>query len=231
MGNITSKVSLNSVAVKVEPGTIVMGTTSALVSNSYSSPGKVEMVTATTGLVIGYLRSVRPTFGRMPAAARWVFMELGLQMFMAGVGVSAGSGIVDTLEDFGTQGERPTHPELLDWLATELMESGWSMKHVHRQIVLSEIPGLFQLKQHDIGGLAGFERPDLVEAGRGGSACRRPVHHGFGGGRGRATDSAMDREGGVQRLGHVARLVRRRPVDTKGDDASHRCELRRRSDP
>ena len=48
-----------------------------------------------------------------------------------------GHGIVQTIEDFGTQGEKPTHPELLDWLAIELIESGWSMKHVHRQIVLS----------------------------------------------------------------------------------------------
>jgi len=48
-----------------------------------------------------------------------------------------GRGIVATLEDFGTQGDRPTHPQLLDWLAIELMDSGWSMKHVHRQIVLS----------------------------------------------------------------------------------------------
>ena len=55
----------------------------------------------TTGLLIGYLRSIRPTFGRIPAAARWIFMELGLQMFMAGVGVSAGSGIVETLTSVG----------------------------------------------------------------------------------------------------------------------------------
>jgi len=55
----------------------------------------------TTGLLIGYLRSLRPTFGRIPTAARWVFMELGLQMFMAGVGVSAGSGIIDTLISVG----------------------------------------------------------------------------------------------------------------------------------
>ncbi|MCA9038124.1 MAG: DUF1553 domain-containing protein, partial [Planctomycetaceae bacterium] len=48
-----------------------------------------------------------------------------------------GQGIVDTLEDFGTQGSRPTHPELLDWLAVEFMESGWSMKHIHRLIVTS----------------------------------------------------------------------------------------------
>jgi len=55
----------------------------------------------TTGLVIGWLRSVHPTFGRIPGAARWLFMELGLQMFMAAVGVSAGSGIVETLLDVG----------------------------------------------------------------------------------------------------------------------------------
>ena len=49
-----------------------------------------------------------------------------------------GSGIVATLEDFGTQSEPPTHPELLDWLAVELMESGWDMKHVLKTIVMSQ---------------------------------------------------------------------------------------------
>lgn len=49
-----------------------------------------------------------------------------------------GRGIVDTPEDFGTQGSRPSHPELLDWLAVEFMENGWSMKHVHRLIVTSK---------------------------------------------------------------------------------------------
>ncbi|MCG6154293.1 DUF1553 domain-containing protein [Rubinisphaera margarita] len=48
-----------------------------------------------------------------------------------------GHGLVATTEDFGTQGEPPTHPELLDWLASELRENEWSMKHVLRQIVLS----------------------------------------------------------------------------------------------
>ncbi len=48
-----------------------------------------------------------------------------------------GFGLVRTLTNFGELGERPSHPELLDWLAVELMESGWSLKHLHRQIMRS----------------------------------------------------------------------------------------------
>ncbi|MEQ1849981.1 MAG: PSD1 and planctomycete cytochrome C domain-containing protein [Chthoniobacteraceae bacterium] len=48
-----------------------------------------------------------------------------------------GRGLVKTTEDFGFQGESPTHPELLDTLAVEFMESGWSMKKLHRLIVAS----------------------------------------------------------------------------------------------
>jgi hypothetical protein len=48
-----------------------------------------------------------------------------------------GRGIVYTSEDFGTQGDRPAHPELLDWLATEYMQRGWSMKQMVRLMVTS----------------------------------------------------------------------------------------------
>jgi hypothetical protein len=48
-----------------------------------------------------------------------------------------GRGLVDSLEEFGSKGERPSHPELLDWLAVEFMESGWSMKHIIRLTVTS----------------------------------------------------------------------------------------------
>ena len=49
-----------------------------------------------------------------------------------------GEGLVRTPEDFGLQGEQPTHPRLLDWLATELHESSWNLKHILRLMVTSK---------------------------------------------------------------------------------------------
>ncbi len=48
-----------------------------------------------------------------------------------------GYGIVKTVDDFGSQGEWPMHPELLDWLAVEFMESGWNVKALQKRIVMS----------------------------------------------------------------------------------------------
>jgi mono/diheme cytochrome c family protein len=48
-----------------------------------------------------------------------------------------GHGIVETSEDFGTQGDTPSHPQLLDWLAVQFMKDGWSMKKIQRLIVTS----------------------------------------------------------------------------------------------
>jgi len=49
-----------------------------------------------------------------------------------------GTGIVSTPSDFGYMGTRPTHPELLDWLAIQIQENGWKLKDIHKQIMLSE---------------------------------------------------------------------------------------------
>ncbi len=49
-----------------------------------------------------------------------------------------GRGIVESLANFGNNGTKPTHPELLDWLAVSFVENGWSLKQLHRQILLSQ---------------------------------------------------------------------------------------------
>jgi hypothetical protein len=66
---------------------------------------------------------------RSPTTARAIVNRIWQTYF--------GTGLVATSEDLGTQGDYPTHPELLDWLAVELMESGWRLKHIHRLIVES----------------------------------------------------------------------------------------------
>lgn len=50
-----------------------------------------------------------------------------------------GHGLVATPSDFGSRGARPTHPDLLDWLATELIQNGWKLKHIHKLILASAV--------------------------------------------------------------------------------------------
>jgi Protein of unknown function (DUF1553) len=67
---------------------------------------------------------------RNPLAARVAVNHIWARHF--------GKPLVATVFDFGRKGARPTHPELLDWLAVEFMENGWSLKHLHRLIVTSD---------------------------------------------------------------------------------------------
>ncbi|MEM7235163.1 MAG: DUF1549 and DUF1553 domain-containing protein, partial [Planctomycetota bacterium] len=62
-----------------------------------------------------------------------------------------GRGIVSTPSDFGPRGEAPTHPKLLDWLTSDFIASGWSVKSLHRRIVLSKTYQLASI-DHALGG-------------------------------------------------------------------------------
>jgi hypothetical protein len=81
----------------------------------------------TTGRRLAWARHL--TSGRHPLVARVMVNRVWMHHFAR--------GIVATPGDFGALGERPSHPELLDWLADEFVTSGWSMKQLHRLIVLS----------------------------------------------------------------------------------------------
>ncbi|MDA1056123.1 MAG: PSD1 and planctomycete cytochrome C domain-containing protein [Planctomycetota bacterium] len=84
-----------------------------------------------------------PTTGRRLAYAKW--LTSGQHPLVARVMVNRvwmhhfGHGIVGTPSDFGLLGERPTHPELLDWLASEFIASGWNLKYLHKLIMTSTV--------------------------------------------------------------------------------------------
>lgn len=94
---------------------------------------------STTGRRLAYAQSL--TDGKHPLLARVLVNQIWKGHF--------GKGFVATPGDFGQLGEKPSHPELLDWLACEFMRSGWSLKHVHRLIMTART--YRQTSQRDAG--------------------------------------------------------------------------------
>src|SRR5262249_41320724 len=84
---------------------------------------------STTGRRLAYAKHL--TSGEHPLLGRVLVNRIRLH--------PPGGGMVDTRGDFGVRGQRPTPPELLDWLATELVRRGWSMKAMHRLIMTSTV--------------------------------------------------------------------------------------------
>jgi hypothetical protein len=87
------------------------------------------------------MESARPTTGRRSALAAWITRPdnplSGRVMVNRIWQYHFGRGLVGTSSDFGLKGDRPSHPGLLDWLASELVDRGWSLKAMHRLILNS----------------------------------------------------------------------------------------------
>ena len=111
--------------------------THVLIRGSYSAPGE-KVVAGTPEAVLPFPEDLPKN--RL-GLARWLVSKenpLTARVEVNRIWQSHfGKGLVRSPEDFGNQGELPTHPELLDWLAVEFMESGWDMKAMHKLIVMS----------------------------------------------------------------------------------------------
>ncbi len=104
---------------KVEPGELTV---------IAQTPFKAEPTSfGTSGRRLAYAHWL--TSGKHPLVARVLVNRFWLNHF--------GRGLVNTPGDFGALGEKPSHPELLDWLASEFMQNGWKLKPLHRLMVLS----------------------------------------------------------------------------------------------
>ncbi|MEQ9409953.1 MAG: PSD1 and planctomycete cytochrome C domain-containing protein [Fuerstiella sp.] len=105
----------------------------------YDQPDRTEKLSPATPVVLGGWRDSWPrnrlglawwlTSPDNPLTARVTMNRMWQHYF--------GTGLVKTSENFGMQGELPSHPKLLDWLATEFFQSGWDVKAMHKLIVMS----------------------------------------------------------------------------------------------
>ncbi|HJZ90378.1 MAG TPA: DUF1549 and DUF1553 domain-containing protein [Gemmataceae bacterium] len=113
---------LSSPAAEVRPGFLAV-----LSPGGKPTPAEIESVRSSTGRRLSLAKWVASPDN--PLTARVIVNRLWQHHF--------GRGLVTTSSDFGRRGERPTYPELLDYLAVELVQSGWSLKHMHRLMLTS----------------------------------------------------------------------------------------------
>ncbi|MEQ9409994.1 MAG: PSD1 and planctomycete cytochrome C domain-containing protein [Fuerstiella sp.] len=107
---------------EVRPGDLsILDGTATFAANDETIP--------TTGRRLAFAKHL--TSGRHPLLARVAVNRIWMHHF--------GKGLVESAGDFGVLGTRPTHPELLDWLAAEFVDSGWSTKHMHRLMMRSTV--------------------------------------------------------------------------------------------
>ena len=117
---------------KIEPGEIeVLRAAGAPVADfaAFTAEVKATNALASSGRRLAYAEWL--TSGRHPLVARVLVNRFWMHHF--------GRGLVNTPGDFGRLGERPTHPELLDWLAAEFMANGWRLKPLHRLLMTSTV--------------------------------------------------------------------------------------------
>lgn len=111
---------------EVKPGDL---TIAAAEGRRFEVPLTDLAVKLSTGRRLNYAKHL--TSGEHPLVGRVLVNRIWLNHF--------GRGIVETAGDFGVLGQRPSHPELLDWLATELVRQGWSMKKMHKLVMTSTV--------------------------------------------------------------------------------------------